>query len=97
MLSLKGYELPEKTDLESTFLHEIMERNEEVENADSPDEILRLEQENKIILTELQDKLNNALKIDDNDAAIKVLVRMKYYISIEEQIKNVIRNMRIVK
>lgn len=96
MLGLKGYELPEKTDIESTFLHEIMERNEEVENADTPDEILRLEKENKAILAELQHKLNEALKTDDHDAAIKVLVRMKYFISIEEQIKSVIRNMNIV-
>ncbi|XP_077298508.1 iron-sulfur cluster co-chaperone protein HscB-like protein, mitochondrial [Arctopsyche grandis] len=97
ILQLKGHELPEKTDLESGFLHEIMERNEEVECADTPEEILRIEREIKSILVRLQNELNDALITDDFSAAIKTLVQMKYYISIEDQIKNVIRSMNIVR
>lgn len=97
MLNLKGLELEEKTQLESKFLIEIMERNEEVENASTPEEILEIEKNNKGILAALQKELNESFKNEDLAAAKSILIKMKYYDSINNQIKSIIRRMNIVK
>lgn len=55
MLQLKGISIPEgTTNLNPEFLMEIMERNEEIENAaDDRDQVLKLAKESKELLDSL--------------------------------------------
>lgn len=97
LLRLKGQEISEETQVESAFLHQIMERNEEVESAETPEEILQINRENKATISELVGKLAAAFKTEDLSAAKNILIRMKYFVSIEQQIKDIIRKMGIVE
>lgn len=55
MLQLKGISIPEgTTSLNAEFLMEIMERNEEIDNAaDDRDKVLKLTRESKELLDKL--------------------------------------------
>ncbi|KAI5638731.1 dnaJ domain-containing protein [Phthorimaea operculella] len=92
MLRLRGKDLPEKTEVDQDFLMDIMEKNEEVENAKTEQEIMELNQENKIKIKELQKQVSQAFFDGDMKRVIRLLGFMKYYTSIDSQIQNVIRS-----
>ncbi|XP_041971646.1 iron-sulfur cluster co-chaperone protein HscB [Aricia agestis] len=97
MLSLLGKEIPEKTEVDNQFLMEIMEKSEEIENAESEADILRLNEENKKILNYLQQRVSKAFFDGDLKSVLQLLGRMKYYTSIDAQIQSSIRNKGIIR
>ncbi|CAK1590187.1 unnamed protein product [Parnassius mnemosyne] len=97
MLQLRGKEIPENTELDQQFLMMIMEKNEEVENAETEEEIMKLNKENKAIIKDLQKKLSLAFFDGDLKMVTKLLSQMKYYTSIDNQIQAVIRNKGIIR
>ncbi|XP_047538040.1 iron-sulfur cluster co-chaperone protein HscB isoform X2 [Vanessa atalanta] len=97
MLRLRGKEIPENTQLDQEFLFKIMEKNEEVENADTEEEIMRLNKENKAVIKDLQKQLSIAFFDGDLKRVLHLLSHMKYYASIDNQIQAAIRNKGIFR
>ncbi|CAG4932472.1 unnamed protein product [Colias eurytheme] len=97
MLRLRGKEIPESTELDSEFLMKIMEKNEEVENAETEDKIMNLNKENKAIIKDLQKRVSVAFFDGDLKRVTKLLGEMKYYTSIDNQIQASIRSKGIIR
>ncbi|XP_038214099.1 iron-sulfur cluster co-chaperone protein HscB isoform X2 [Zerene cesonia] len=97
MLRLRGKEIPESTELDREFLMKIMEKNEEVENAETENEIMKLNKENKAIIKDLQKRVSTAFFDGDLKRVVKLLGEMKYYTSIDNQIEASIRNKGIIR
>ncbi|CAH0713641.1 unnamed protein product, partial [Brenthis ino] len=97
MLKLRGKEISENTQIDHEFLMKIMEKNEEVENADTEEEIMRLNKENKNVINSLQKQLSIAFFDGDLKKVTHLLSRMKYYTSIDSQIQAAIRNKGIIR
>lgn len=97
MLKLRGKEIPENTEVDHEFLMQIMEKNEEVENAETEEEIMNLNKENKAVIKELQKQLSTAFFDGDMKRVTKLLSRMKYYTSIDSQIQAAIRSKGIIR
>lgn len=97
MLQLKGKDLPEDTEVDQEFLMDIMEKNEEVEQATTEEEIISLNEENKAIMSDLQKKLSTAFYDGELKTVVRLLSIMKYYTSIDNQIQAVIRKKGIIR
>ncbi|KAJ0173122.1 hypothetical protein K1T71_011298 [Dendrolimus kikuchii] len=97
MLRLRDKAIPENTEIDQEFLMKIMEKNEEVEKADTEEEIMRLNNENKAKIKDLQKKLSLAFLDGDLKQVEKLLSHMKYYTSIDNQIQAAIRNKGIIR
>lgn len=97
MLKLRGEGFPENTDVDQEFLMKIMEKNEEVESADTEEDILALNSENKAIIEDLQKQVSEAFFEGDLKRVTKLLSYMKYYTSIDNQIQGLIRNKGIIR
>ncbi|KAM3963865.1 iron-sulfur cluster co-chaperone protein HscB-like protein, mitochondrial [Aphomia sociella] len=97
MLQLRGKDIPENTEVDHEFLMKIMEKNEEVENAETEAEIMKLNEENKAMIHSLQKQLSVAFFDGDLKRVIKLLSIMKYYTSIDSQIQSTIRTKGIIR
>ncbi|XP_023947624.2 iron-sulfur cluster co-chaperone protein HscB [Bicyclus anynana] len=97
MLRLRGKEIPENTEADQEFLVKIMEKNEEVEEASTEEDIIKLNKENKAMIKDLQKKLSTAFFDGDLKRVTKLLTYMKYYTSIDTQIETAIRNKGIIR
>lgn len=98
MLQMRGKEIPEETEVnDQAFLMMIMEKNEEVENAETAEDILNLNMENKELINKLQKDVSQAFYDGDLQLVIKLLSQMKYYTSIDQQIQNLIRSKGIIR
>ncbi|XP_058808336.1 iron-sulfur cluster co-chaperone protein HscB [Phymastichus coffea] len=99
MLKLHNVTIPEgTTSLEPEFLMEIMELNEEIEEAsENKKKVLELLVKNRSTLTLLTRKISDAFHHQDIEQAKKYLIRMKYYISIEARLKQLKQNLGIVE
>ncbi|XP_063628830.1 iron-sulfur cluster co-chaperone protein HscB [Cydia splendana] len=98
MLRLSGKEIPEETEVkDQAFLMMIMEKNEEVENAETEEEIMKLNKENKELMNQLQKQVSQAFNDGDLKLVLKLLSQMKYYTSIDQQIRNLIRSKGIIR
>ncbi|XP_020294420.1 iron-sulfur cluster co-chaperone protein HscB, mitochondrial [Pseudomyrmex gracilis] len=99
MLKLKGVSISEETtSLNPEFLMEIMERNEEIENAiKNRDKVLELVKESKEILDTLSKQVAEAFGKDDIETATKILIKMKYYDSIDTRLKKLKHDLGIVE
>ncbi|XP_026728271.1 iron-sulfur cluster co-chaperone protein HscB, mitochondrial [Trichoplusia ni] len=97
MLRLRGKDIPENTEVDQQFLMEIMEKNEEVESAESEEEIMALNKENKAKIKKLQKQVSTAFFEGDLKRVIKLLGIMKYYTSIDNQIQTSIRSKGIIR
>ncbi|XP_011552817.3 iron-sulfur cluster co-chaperone protein HscB [Plutella xylostella] len=97
MLRLKGQEIPEQTDHDPEFLMEIMEINEAVESAETEADIMKLNKENKSVIESLQKQLSSSFSDGDMKQVTKLLARLKYYTSIENQIQGAIRSKGIIR
>lgn len=88
LLQMNGVAIPEDNSvLDAEFLMEMMEKNEEIEEAD--DEALLLEYLHKNLL-EIQDllpELEDAFATGYFEQAVRTLIRMRYLYSIENAIK----------
>lgn len=97
MLELKNVLISENTEMQSDFLLEIMERNEAVAEADTSDKILKINEENKIIISNLIKDLSVAFQQEDDKKMLNLVVKLKYFTSIDNQIKEMIRKMGIIR
>ncbi|KAJ8711019.1 hypothetical protein PYW07_008261 [Mythimna separata] len=97
MLRLRGKDIPEKTEVDQEFLMKIMEKNEEVENAETEKEIMDLNEENKAQIKSLQKQVSKAFFDGDMQKVIKLLGVLKYYTSIDAQIQASIRSKGIIR
>lgn len=99
MLKLNNVEIPEgTTSLNPGFLMEIMEKNEEVEAASKDaDKVLNLVKENRKILEDYSRQVSAAFQQNDLQLAKKILVKMKYFASIEAKLKTLKQSLGIVE
>ncbi|EZA57764.1 hypothetical protein DMN91_003037 [Ooceraea biroi] len=99
MLQLKGISIPEgTTNLNPEFLMEIMERNEEIENATGDkDKISKLAKESRELLDTLSKQVAEAFSKEDINAATTLLIRMKYYNTIDNRLKKLKHDLGIVE
>ncbi|XP_038156380.1 iron-sulfur cluster co-chaperone protein HscB [Cyprinodon tularosa] len=89
MLELEGMHLKEGTDsvAESHFLMELMEINEALDDAQSPEEVNKIGQDTKGKLADLTEQIDAALHKGELHTAKDLLTQMKYYANIEEKVK----------
>lgn len=87
MLRLKEEDLEKETQMDLGFLDRILEINESILEADSSEEMERLQAENQKVLDCLNVEISKAFQVDDKMLAKKLLVKLKYYVNIEEKIK----------
>ncbi|XP_061585841.1 iron-sulfur cluster co-chaperone protein HscB [Cololabis saira] len=89
MLELEGMRLEEGTDsgADPNFLMELMEINEAVDEAQTPEEATKIGRDTKVKLAGLTDQIDAALHEGDLHAAKALLVQMKYFANIEEKVK----------
>lgn len=81
---------------ETNFLSKIMELNEEIEEANSPEELNALNDKNKATLNELVAEISKYFAEDDLVNVKNSVVKMKYYESINLRINNLLRERGIV-
>lgn len=89
MLELEGMHIEEGTDsgADSVFLMELMEINEALDEAQTPEEANKIGQDTKGKLSVLTEKIDAALLKGELQAAKVLLTHMKYYANIEEKVK----------
>ncbi|XP_008283614.1 iron-sulfur cluster co-chaperone protein HscB [Stegastes partitus] len=89
MLELQGMQLEEGTDsgADSHFLMELMEINEALDEAQTPEEANKIGQDTKGKLAELTEQIDAALRKGELQAAKALLGQMKYYANIDEKVK----------
>ncbi|XP_034944701.1 iron-sulfur cluster co-chaperone protein HscB [Chelonus insularis] len=99
LLELNNMSIPEgKTDLDPKFLMEIMEKNEAVEEAaNDQTKIVDLAKENRKTLDTLSREVAEAFKNDDIQKAQHILLKMKYYASLDEKLKALKRSLGIME
>ncbi|XP_070690246.1 iron-sulfur cluster co-chaperone protein HscB [Pempheris klunzingeri] len=89
MLELEGMRIEEGTDSEadSEFLMELMEINEALDEAKTPEEASEIGQDTKGKLADLTERIDAALLKGELQAAKALLAQMKYYANIEDKVK----------
>lgn len=89
MLELQGMRIEEGTDSEagSEFLMELMEINEALDEAQTPEEAGKIGQDMKEKLAELTVDIDAALLKGELQAAKALLAQMKYFANIDEKVK----------
>jgi len=84
--------------LNPEFLMEIMERNEEIENAkEDKDKVLKLAKESKKLLDTMSRQVAEAFSKEDIETATKILIKMKYYDSVDNRLKKLKHDSGIVE
>ncbi|KAF5301094.1 hypothetical protein FQA39_LY10913 [Lamprigera yunnana] len=97
LLNLYGVELAEDQKLsEPEFLMEIMELNEEVEAANTPEQFKHLEQKNKKELEKIGSNISHFFKENNLMRAKQEVIRMRYYNSLRMRINALLRDKGIV-
>ncbi|XP_055374888.1 iron-sulfur cluster co-chaperone protein HscB isoform X2 [Condylostylus longicornis] len=92
LLKLKGINMPQdNSSLNKEFLMEMMERNEEVEDA-TPNQLNDLLQKIKNDMIIEEKKLNKEFQANEYESAKFTLVKMKYFKSLEKSIKEKLEN-----
>ncbi|XP_040898464.1 iron-sulfur cluster co-chaperone protein HscB [Toxotes jaculatrix] len=89
MLELEGMRIEEGTDsgANSEFLMELMEINEALDEAQTPEEANKIGQDTKGKLADLIEQTDAALRKGELQTAKALLVQMKYHANIEEKVK----------
>jgi len=89
LLQLAGLSLEESNiDLDPEFLIEIMEVNEELEEAEDKEAVQEIGSKNQQILDELLQEADSAFENDDVVEARNVVAKIKYYDNIYRKIKD---------
>ena len=73
------------------FLDEILEVNEAILEADSPDVVAVIAAENQTKIDDLVSHISDAFKKSDLVAAKELLLRLKYYSNVAEKIKDALQ------
>ncbi|XP_014230543.1 iron-sulfur cluster co-chaperone protein HscB, mitochondrial [Trichogramma pretiosum] len=99
MLKLQGITLSDETNSsDPEFLMEVMEKNEEIEEASKDkDEVFKFLEENRAKILSLTKNISDAFHNNDIDQAQRQLIKLKYYISIESRLKNLKQSLGIVE
>lgn len=88
LLKLHGEEMPrDNSSLDKEFLMDMMERNEEVEEAVSREQLELISNKIQDEISEATDQLKDLFASNDLTAAKKLLVKMKYLLSIQTSIQ----------
>ncbi|KAM9361007.1 iron-sulfur cluster co-chaperone protein HscB isoform 2-T2 [Symphorus nematophorus] len=89
VLELEGMRIEEGTDssADSEFLMELMEINEALDEAQTPEEADKIGQDTKGKLADLTKAIDGALLKGELQAAKALLAQMKYFANIEEKVK----------
>ncbi|XP_023272883.1 iron-sulfur cluster co-chaperone protein HscB, mitochondrial [Seriola lalandi dorsalis] len=89
MLELEGMSIEEGTDsgADAEFLMELMEINEALDEAQTPEETNKIAQDTKGKLADLTERTDAALRKGDFQTAKALLAQMKYHANIEEKVK----------
>lgn len=90
MLELQGLVIEEGTDsaVNSELLMELMEINEALDAAQTPQEANRIGQDTKGKLADLTQQIDSALNKGELQTAKALLTQMKYFANIEEKVKD---------
>ncbi|GJQ79926.1 hypothetical protein Trydic_g18370 [Trypoxylus dichotomus] len=78
------------------FLMEIMELNEEIDQANSHEKLKLLEEKNNLALDECSKEVSKYFKDGDISKAKEAVIRMKYYNAISKRINDLMRERGIV-
>ncbi|XP_063242070.1 iron-sulfur cluster co-chaperone protein HscB [Bacillus rossius redtenbacheri] len=97
MLELKNVFIQEDSIQSPEFLMEIMEKNEKLAEVKDVDDVKRMDAENKHVLGQLSKEVADAFKVDDVLKAKEAVIKMKYYTTFNEKIKEQKMNMGIVE
>ncbi|XP_033310023.1 iron-sulfur cluster co-chaperone protein HscB [Bombus vosnesenskii] len=99
MLKLNDITISEETDnMNAEFLMEIMEKNEEIEDVgDDVEKIKKLVQENEIMLNNLTKEVADAFRQKNIKKAESLLIRMKYYDSINTKLRKLKHDLGIIE
>ncbi|KAK7934314.1 hypothetical protein WMY93_005210 [Mugilogobius chulae] len=89
MLELQGLKIEEGTDsaVNSELLMELMEINEALDAAQTPQEANDIGQDTKEKLADLTEQIDTALNKGELQTAKVLLTKMKYFANIEEKVK----------
>lgn len=89
MLELEGMRIEEGTDsgADSQFLMELMEINEALDGAQTPEEANKIGQNTKEKLADLTVQIDAALRKGELQTAKALLAQMKYFANIDEKVK----------
>uniref|UniRef100_A0A3B4VJC5 HscB mitochondrial iron-sulfur cluster cochaperone n=1 Tax=Seriola dumerili TaxID=41447 RepID=A0A3B4VJC5_SERDU len=89
MLELEGMSIEEGTDsgADAEFLMELMEINEALDEAQTPEETNKIAQDTKGKLADLTERTDAALRKGELQTAKALLAQMKYHANIEEKVK----------
>ncbi|XP_071339774.1 iron-sulfur cluster co-chaperone protein HscB [Trachinotus anak] len=89
MLELEGMRIEEGTDAgaDAEFLMELMEINEALDEAQTPEEANKIAQETRGKLADLTEQTDAALRKGELQTAKALLAQMKYHANIEEKVK----------
>lgn len=99
LLKLNNISLPESTtNVDPEFLMDILEKNEEIETASKDEKTaIKLIVENRKTLADLTKNVSEAFKRQDNETAKQLLIKMRYYTSIENRLKKIKQDIGIVE
>ena len=88
LLELNGVPIPEDNSvLDTEFLMEMMEKNEEIEEAEDEGTLLDILGKNQDEIKALLPELEDAFATGYFEQAVRTLIRMRYLYSIENSIK----------
>ncbi|XP_035497026.1 iron-sulfur cluster co-chaperone protein HscB isoform X2 [Scophthalmus maximus] len=93
MLELEGVRIEEGTDAgaDAAFLMELMEVNEAVDEARTPEEADTIGRDTRGKLADLTERIDAALRTGELQTARALLAQMKYHANIEEKVKEKLR------
>jgi len=92
MLRLSQEKLEQEVHVDtSEFLGEILEVNEAISEADSPDAVAVIAANNQSKIDELVRHISDAFKQNDHITAKQLLFRLKYYSSVDKNVKDALQ------
>jgi len=91
MLQLSEEKLEHEVQAMSEFLGEILEVNEAILDADSPDVVAVIGTENQSKIDDLVHDISDAFKQNDRVTAKELLLRLKYYLNIAEKVRDALQ------
>lgn len=98
LLAIKGEKITEDQKLENPeFLMEIMELNEEVEDADTDEKLVELNKKSKQRLESLVKEISECFQKNDVKKAKEVVIKLRYYWTVGEHINKLLRERGIVE
>ncbi|KAF7263085.1 hypothetical protein GWI33_003630 [Rhynchophorus ferrugineus] len=96
LLRLYGNHINENQPLDSNFLMEMMELNEEAENTNDPEKLKGLNMKNKKEIDKLILSIEESFKQKDLEVVKQLIMKLQYYSSLGHRINRTLRELGIV-